>query len=89
MILSIKEFHNVMNPDSLIQPLCSYQDQVTRAEEQESLFLVRQDLELRICERNEMSERLLISETKCENLQQELGEKTSKVIRTDNRKSKT
>ena len=65
------------------------QDQVTRAEEQESLFLVRQDLELTISERNEMSERLLISDTKCENLQQELGEKTSKVIRTDNRKSKT
>lgn len=65
------------------------QDQVTRAEEQESLFLVRQDLEATICERNEMSERLLISDTKCENLQQELGEKTSKVIRTDNRKSKT
>ena len=65
------------------------QDQVTRAEEQESLFLVRQDLELTICERNEMSERLLISETKCENLQQELGEKTSKVIKADNRKWRT
>ena len=74
---------------TLVEIFLFAQDQVTRAEEQESLYLVRQDLELTICERNEMSERLLISDTKCENLQQELGEKTSKVIRTDNRKSKT
>ena len=56
---------------------------MTRAEEQESLFLVRQDLETSTLERTELSERLLISDSKCENLQQELREKTSKVIRSD------
>jgi len=45
----------------------------------------RQELEISRGEKNELSERLLISDTKCENLQQELREKTSKVIRIDNR----
>ena len=61
------------------------QDQVTRAEEQESLFLVRQDLEASLAERNELSEKLILSDTKCGNIQQELREKTRKVIRFDNR----
>ena len=60
---------------------------MTRAEEQESLFLVRQELEISMGEKNELSERLLISDTKCENLEQELKEKTSKVIKSDNRNS--
>merc|ERR1719232_1629885 len=50
------------------------QDQVTKAEEQERLVLSQEDLENARLENLSLSEELYISNSKCDNLQQELNE---------------
>ena len=55
------------------------QDQVTRADEQESLFLVKQELETMRMDNESLAEELLSTQGRCENLEQEIMDRDEKL----------